>query len=86
MVNTPLLPTGSPVCDAGWLNLLVWVGTCEPQPLVPAGFGGAWDSLGANAKEMGSVLRLGCLWDTKAGRCKFLTPKHLTLQTGWSLG
>lgn len=85
MLNTPLLYAGSPVCDAGWLNLLVWVETCGPQPLVPAGYGGAWGSLGGNGKEEGSVLRLGCLWDTKAGRCMILIPKHLILQTVWSL-
>lgn len=63
------------------LNLLVWVETCEPQPLVPMGFGGAWGSLGGSGKEEGSVLGLGCLWDTKAGRCMILTLKHLILQT-----
>lgn len=30
--------------------------SCEPQPLVPVGFGGAWGSLGGNGKEEGSGL------------------------------
>lgn len=85
ILNTPLLHAGSPVCDADWLDLLVWVQSCEPQPLVPVGFGGAWGSLGGNGKEEGSGLDWG-LWATKAGRCMILIPKHLILQTVWSLG
>lgn len=85
ILNTPLLHAGSPVCSAGWLNLLAWVETREPQPLVSVGFGGTWGSLGGNGEGEGSVLRSGCLWDTKAGRCTILIPKHLILQTVWPL-
>lgn len=49
--------------------------TCEPQPLVPVGFGGVQSSPGGNGNEEGSVLRLGCKEDIKAGRCVVLTPK-----------
>lgn len=76
ILNTPLLHPGSLACIAGWLDLLVWVEDeiREPQTLVLLGFGGAQGSPSGNGNEEGSVLRLGCQWDIKAGRCVVLTP------------
>lgn len=77
ILNTPLLHAGSPVCYAGWLNLLVWVETCELQPLVPAGFGGAWGSLGGWQWKRVQCLGLDACGTPKLGGAWSLSPNPL---------
>jgi len=46
----------------------------SPSPWCPWGSEGAWGYPGGHRNEEGSVLRLGCQQDIKAGRCVVLTP------------
>lgn len=67
-------------CWSGWRPV-------SPSPRCLRGLewlGAPW--VGGSGKEEASVLRLEYLWDTKAGKCIILIPKHLILQIVWLLG